>query len=54
MRIALACGLCLLAQLVLIDTAVAAPKAKDEAKSEAKTEVAAKTDAGHPDVRQRA
>jgi len=46
MRIALACGLCLLAQLVLIDNAVAAPKAKDEAKSEAKTEVAAKTDAG--------
>ncbi len=43
MRIALACGLCLLAQLTLIDSAVAAPRAKDDAKSEAKPE--AKVDA---------
>ena len=43
MRIALACGLCLLAQFTLIDIAVAAPRAKDDAKSEVKSE--AKPDA---------
>ena len=52
MRIALACGLCLLAQLVIIDTAVAMPRTKDEAKSEAKTEVAAKTTRSSDSVRE--
>ena len=52
MRIALACGLCLLAQLVIIDAAVAVPRTKDEAKSEAKTDVAAKTARSSDSVRE--
>jgi TRAP transporter TAXI family solute receptor len=52
MRIALACGLCLLAQLAIVDNAVAVPRTKDEAKSEAKTEVATKTIRSSDSVRE--